>query len=251
MSSACVQGPEHDEDDSGRSTGSDDSSAASEGSAEKDTSSVQQQEAELGTKRLQDLSEDDFEPDEALQEPRLDVEELVQNWLTAPDDGQLKGPPLRCRCCPGTLLLNATSLKTHISSKRHQKNQKLREDHPQPICLAEDLDGDNTEDAETHAERLQRLRKVSAPPDLSGLSVSQKRKLMRKLKAEQRKKAALHRPGKRQRAEMKAEVFQAGPGEKVQKSAVSKKASKTQDTRGKKNRVQNSGIRKEAKKSKT
>lgn len=78
MSSACVQGPEHDEDDSGRSTGSDDSSAASEGSAEKDTSSVQQQEAELGTKRLQDLSEDDFEPDEALQEPRLDVEELVQ-----------------------------------------------------------------------------------------------------------------------------------------------------------------------------
>lgn len=107
------------------------------------------------------------------------------------------------------------------------------------------------QDAETHAERLQRLRKVSAPPDVSGLSASQKRKVMRKLKAEQRKKAALHRPGKRQRAEMKAEVFKAAPGERVQKSVLSKKTKKPQDTRGKKNRVQHAGIRKKSDKSKT
>ena len=74
---------------------------------------------------------------------------------------------------------------------------------------------------------------------------------MRKLKAEQRRKAALHRPGKRQRAEMKAEVFKAAPGEKVQNSVPSKTVKKVQDTRGKKNKAQHAGIRKKSKKSKT
>ena len=57
----------------------------------------------------------------------------------------MQGPPLRCRWCPGTLLLNANSLKTHVSSKRHQKRQKLSEETPQPICLAEDFDEDDAE----------------------------------------------------------------------------------------------------------
>ena len=89
------------------------------------------------------------------------------------------------------------------------------------------------QEAETHAERLQRLRKIAAPTDLSGLSASQKRKVMRKLKAEQRRKAVLHRPGKRQRAELKAEVFKRAANDGAEKLAPLKKSRKTQDTRGK------------------
>ncbi|KAL0020678.1 hypothetical protein WJX79_009874 [Trebouxia sp. C0005] len=157
-----------------------------------------------GAKRLQDLSEDDYEEPA---EPRIDVDELVQNWLTAPTSQQIKGPPLRCRWCPGTLLLNATALKNHMESKRHQKRQKISEAEPKPICLAEDVLEDESE-GETHAERLERLRQLSAPPELSNVSDSKRRRLIRKLKAEQRSKAAKQRPGKRQRAELKAQIFQ-------------------------------------------
>lgn len=106
------------------------------------------------------------------------------------------------------------------------------------------------QEAETHAERLQRLRKVSAPPDLSGLSASQKRKIIRKLKAEQRKNALLHRPGKRQRAQLKAEVFSTAG---AQGHRPGKKAKKAQDTRGKQNKQRNeqkAGVSKKRHKSK-
>lgn len=51
----------------------------------------------------------------------------------------MQGPPLRCKWCPGTLLLNATALKNHLESKRHVKRQKVSKDEPSPICLAEDV----------------------------------------------------------------------------------------------------------------
>ena len=81
---------------------------------------------------------------------------------------------------------------------------------------------------------------------------------MQKLKAEQRRKAVLHRPGKRQRAELKAEVFKTAAVDGVEKSAPAKKAkknqdtrrNKSQDTRGKKNKVQKAGISKKSHKSK-
>lgn len=74
---ACAEASEHEES-SRSSAGSDDSTAASEASEGKD-SEVQQQEADFGAKRLQDLSEDDFEHDpEDVQEARIDLEELVQ-----------------------------------------------------------------------------------------------------------------------------------------------------------------------------
>ena len=62
-------------------------------------------------------------------------------------------------------------------------------------------------EGETHAERLDRLRQLAAPPQLSNLSASQRRRMIRKLRAEQRKKLPQVRPGKRQRAELKAQVF--------------------------------------------
>ena len=36
-------------------------------------------------------------------------------------------------------MLNATALKNHMESKRHKKRQKVSEDEPKPICLAEDV----------------------------------------------------------------------------------------------------------------
>ena len=67
------------------------------------------------------------------------------SWDCLPCNIYLQGPPLRCKWCPGTLLLNAKSLKTHIDSKRHQKRQKLSEDEPHPICLAEETEAGDTE----------------------------------------------------------------------------------------------------------
>lgn len=64
---------------------------------------------------------------------------------------------------------------------------------------------------------------------------------MRKLKAEQRSKATLHRPGKRQRADMKAEVFKT---DGAKKAGPTKKAKKCLDTRGKKSKAQKAGVRK-------
>ena len=91
---------------------------------------------------------------------------VCRNWLNAPAPEQLKvgqhaqalviksacpdmsavmqGPPLRCRWCPGTLLLNATALRNHMESKRHQNRQKVSEAEPSPICLAEDIQEDES-----------------------------------------------------------------------------------------------------------
>lgn len=189
-------------------SGSDASDSGSE-AEEPAQSDVAEESAELPeARRLQDLSEDDFEE---ADEPRVDVVELVQTWLTSPEPELLKGPPLRCRWCPGTLLLNAIALKNHVESKRHQRRHKPDEDQPQPICLAEDMQEAESE-GETHAERLERLRQLSAPPQLSKLSASQRRRMIRKLKAEQRSKLPKVKPGKRQRAEIKAQVFGSAGG---------------------------------------
>ena len=56
----------------------------------------------------------------------------------------MQGPPLRCRWCPGTLLLNATSLKNHMDSNRHKKRQKMNNYEPNPVCLAENVQSDES-----------------------------------------------------------------------------------------------------------
>ena len=80
------------------------------------------------------------------------------------------------------------------------------------------------------------MRQLSAPPELSNVSDSKRRRLIRKLKAEQRSKAAKQRPGKRQRAELKAQIFQTA--EDLPKNTATKPGTKKQkqDTRGKQNK---------------
>ncbi len=90
------------------------------------------------------------------------------------------------------------------------------------------------------------MRQLSAPPELSNVSDSKRRRLIRKLKAEQRSKAAKQRPGKRQRAELKAQIFQTAE-DLPKKTATKPKAKKQkQDTRGKQNKQTKQGKKPEA-----
>lgn len=57
---------------------------------------------------------------------------------------------------------------------------------------------------------------MATPPELSNLTPSKRRRLIRKLKAEQRSKLPKVRPGKRQRAELKAQVFGSDQGSAAQ-----------------------------------
>ena len=68
------------------------------------------------------------------------------------------------------------------------------------------------------------------------MSDSKRRRLIRKLKAEQRSKAAKQRPGKRQRAELKAQIFQDADGAAASEAAKPGAKKQKQDTRGKQNK---------------
>lgn len=51
-----------------------------------------------------------------------------------------QGRALRCRCCKGALLLNASSLKKHLQSKHHQKrvSEDAKDDLEEQVCFAEE-----------------------------------------------------------------------------------------------------------------
>ena len=75
----------------------------------------------------------------------------------------------------------------------------------------------NVQEGETHAERLDRLRQQSVP--ITALTSSQRRRQKRKLKAQSKQlRPAQKRCGKRQRAELKAQVFEQA-GAPTQKAA--------------------------------
>ena len=81
-------------------------------------------------RRLEDLSEDDFEvgdSDDELSENEEEARELrralgiqLQSWLD--EDGRAEQPveqqPLRCILCPKSLLLNPHSLRRYLSNTR-------------------------------------------------------------------------------------------------------------------------------------
>ena len=82
-----------------------------------------------------------------------------------------------------------------MSSARYRETENKRLDK---LC--------NVQEGETHAERLDRLRQQSVP--ITALTSSQRRRQKRKLKAQSKQlRPAQKRCGKRQRAELKAQVF--------------------------------------------
>jgi hypothetical protein len=91
------------------------------------------------------------------------AESQIASVLSGASDGKLN-VAAKCRACPGTLLLSAAALTTHAASKKHVKNLKRLGKHGDDgyVCFypaVQEDDGVVSDgDAETHAERLARLR---------------------------------------------------------------------------------------------
>jgi len=91
------------------------------------------------------------------------AESQIASVLSGASDEKLN-VAAKCRACPGTLLLSAAALTTHAASKKHVKNLKRLGKHGDDgyVCFypaVQEDDGVVSDgDAETHAERLARLR---------------------------------------------------------------------------------------------
>jgi len=128
----------------------------------------------------EDEDEDEVEVEEASEDADADVERRdaakadirarydhaesqIASVLSGASDGKLN-VAAKCRACPGTLLLSAAALTTHAASKKHVKNLKRLGKHGDDgyVCFypaVQEDDGVVSDgDAETHAERLARLR---------------------------------------------------------------------------------------------
>lgn len=78
------------------------------------------------------------------------------------------------------------------------------------------------QEGETHAERLARLRQQ--PAANAKLTNSQKRRQKRKAKAQGKQSQTAQKPGKRQRAELKAQIFmQAGSKQAIQDAKAARR----------------------------
>ena len=157
-------------DDSDLSSGDEDSDTGSDD--DDDTGSDDDDDDSGSDDEEQSESESEETPTELTGKPPKDV---------APD----KGIAVKCRLCPGVLCLSEQSLQQHLASKKHKKRmakagvtddmnaiyqtlpdgRKLREDDEFP-----DIEGYSDGEAETHAERIARLRasKILEDPAAEG-----------------------------------------------------------------------------------
>jgi hypothetical protein len=168
-----------------------------------------------------ELSHEDIESGESAQalvldgedDTHLDSEEAEHNrqskeWYEAGKTGVLlRGRPLTCVPCARTkknLLLNSVMLFQHIESAVHKRalsNGSLMEE----FRFADDFNSRGVDyNAETHSERLQRVK-----IELAG-TVDKSKKPGGKLRMNQKKRKT--RPGKRQRAELKDKRAQQSSG---------------------------------------
>ena len=134
-----------------------------------------------------DTGSDDDDDDSADDEEQSESEETPTELTGKPpkDVAPDKGIAVKCRLCPGVLCLSEQSLQQHLASKKHKKRmaqagvtddmnaiyqtlpdgRKLREDDEFP-----DIEGYSDGEAETHAERIARLRasKILEDPAAEG-----------------------------------------------------------------------------------
>lgn len=134
-----------------------------------------------------DTGSDDDDDDSADDEEQSESEETPTELTEKPakDVAPDKGIAVKCRLCPGVLCLSEQSLQQHLASKKHKKRmakagvtddmnaiyqtlpdgRKLREDDEFP-----DIEGYSDGEAETHAERIARLRasKILEDPAAEG-----------------------------------------------------------------------------------
>ncbi|GAX83716.1 hypothetical protein CEUSTIGMA_g11141.t1 [Chlamydomonas eustigma] len=124
-----------------------------------------------------ELSEDEGQelegPRDSEEEEDVTAEDVIRIWTNPdPDVHKFKGIPLRCVACKA-LLLNRTTYMEHVSSKAHNRKIKGLDPQDQALQLAtESLAGDE-EEAETHMERLERMRML-ATGSIGGKDTSSK-----------------------------------------------------------------------------
>lgn len=138
---------------------------------------------------------------------------MIRNWEDGPIEQTSKGVALRCVACKA-LLINAQSYRAHVSSKRHGKAVKAwPDDLGPPVVFATDA-ARGEETGETHAERLERLRRQAAldAEDADGGAPQGSGKKKKKVKGDGGKPER-KRPGKRQRAALKEERTKATAGD--------------------------------------
>lgn len=173
-------------------------------------------------RRLQDLSESDFDDDDdsasSLSDgggrrpsppppPRRRAVGTAAD-LAAQVDAWLAGRPaptaaaLACDLCPGVLLAGPAAARNHVASKKHGKACAVAgmTDPSTPLKFAAAPD-----DVETHAERAQRVAAAAAAAAAAKAARNGKNtKNENKKRAGRGARRPGKRPGKRQRAALKA-----------------------------------------------
>lgn len=211
-----------------------------DGEESSDGGAVSESDQDLHLRRLEDLSEGDFDSaseseresfERIKSEKDDDAEEVKEQllleqlkaWENQDEEKFDRPKPIKCLLCKKVLLLNGEAFRAHKASKKHKAKEsevfkELKED-PEPshiFCFAEDyslvMGEDTKDDMETHQERALRLRQaveteVDADENNSkdvilDNEASKKRKNGKK-KNRQDKKRRKTRPGRRQRALLK------------------------------------------------
>ena len=144
---------------------------ARDGDSSSDSDSIESAgpEARSSDEEASASDDDDDEEEEATNEEATstrarydDARTMIEDALKG--DSDAKSIAAKCRACPGTLLLSAANMRAHAASKRHRKNlEKLgRANDETFVCFypaVRENDGIVSDgEAETHAERLARLR---------------------------------------------------------------------------------------------
>ena len=144
---------------------------ARDGDSSSDSDSIESAgpEARSSDEEASASDDDDDDEEEATNEEATstrarydDARTMIEDALKG--DSDAKSIAAKCRACPGTLLLSAANMRAHAASKRHRKNlEKLgRANDETFVCfypaVREDDGIVSDGEAETHAERLARLR---------------------------------------------------------------------------------------------
>eukprot|EP00884_Botryococcus_braunii_P002913 jgi/Botrbrau1/12622/Bobra.0169s0149.1 len=110
-----------------------------------------------------------------------DLDTQLRLWESYERGVRPPGRALRCRLCPGVLILNATAFTQHVRSAKHTKRlakQKQKEADPLCFCFADELRAEE-EACETHGERAARIAAAAATAPLD-VKAGKKRKGRRK-----------------------------------------------------------------------
>lgn len=135
----------------------------------------------LGTSKRDRTNEKDASTDQ-------EVEDETES-LPLPPEGSWKGKAYRCTICPNVLCLSSQTMQQHLSSKKHRKAMKKAKETRSTMLEAATLK-DPEEEAETHAERLQRLKEMN---------------LKHEKDQERRRKVGKGKKGGRQRQKLRAQ----------------------------------------------